>query len=155
MKTVKGYTLIDVLFAMAFIVSVVVMATMAYSHLMTNSLKLTQNKSKVLKHGLMSLQVKKDLWRSDSIKVMPDGFISYTDTISIVYLIEETNLFTRTQLSKKDTLNLNIQSVKEIDNGINIEYTQLGEDFNLIVKTNSDIADEINQNMQQLGIRRF
>ena len=155
MQKVKGYTLIDVLFAMAFIITVIAMATMAYSYLMKHSLSMTQSKSKVLNQGKMSFQIRKDLWQADSVRVTPEGFSLYRDTTEIIYQIEAPEQLTRTQHSRIDTLDIHLLHIQEEDGTLSIDYEQLGAEFNLTVKTNDDLADKINQNMIQLGDQSF
>ena len=149
MKQVRGYTLVDVLFAMVFILTVVSMTTIGYSFLMRSSTKLTKSKSQVLLQARSLNSINSEIWRADSIRAIENTVTIFRDTISVQYVFEEEII--RKQRVRIDTLPIRVKEIIEGEYEIMLKVESLGETFTLSIPLLISNAEGVNQKLQEIG----
>ena len=112
MKKIKGFTLIDVLFAVGFIAIVISVTTIGYSSLIKVSKSFSNSKNKSYEYRKLNLILENDFFESDSLIIERDKIIINKDSVFIKYNISDSHLI-RTASGKTDSLKFNFEIREE------------------------------------------
>ncbi len=149
MSKVKGYTLVDVLFGMMFIGVVVALSMTAYSLILKNTFSLNKTKQKVSREMRLHSTLNQDLWRADSIRTNPEGFMIYVDTNEISYTVSDEH-FIRQQQTVLDTFLRKTEFFDYEEGKLDISYTLFGEAYSNSYFNSKSVKDNVNQQTQKL-----